>query len=268
MERIVVLGTGYAMAQNLCNTSFVLENSKKQKLLVDTMGGNGILTQLEKANIHISEIHDIFISHKHTDHVLGILWMIRKIEGLISHNQYEGNLNIYCHAPLEEVIRGLCKLTLKKRFLDLLDNRIQFKIVEDKQEIEIIGYPVKILDIHAKSDLQYGFKTTLENKKTLAFLGDEPLQEELYDEVKGCDYICHESFCLDAEAELYTPYKFNHDTAKSAAQRAEQLQVKTLILWHTREDELETRTKKHYQEAKQYFKGNVIVPEDLEVIEL
>lgn len=102
MEKIIVLGTGFAMAERLANTSFILMNNNKQKLLVDTMGGNIILSQLEKANIKINEIHDIFITHKHTDHVLGILWIIRKIERYISHNQYKGNLTIYCHEELEK----------------------------------------------------------------------------------------------------------------------------------------------------------------------
>ncbi len=39
----------------------------------------GILTQLEKMNIPVTEIHDIFLTHEHTDHLLGMIWMIRVI---------------------------------------------------------------------------------------------------------------------------------------------------------------------------------------------
>lgn len=269
MAKIKVLGTGGAMVEKIANTSFVLENDKQEKLLVDTMGGNAILSQLEKANIDLGEIHDIFISHKHTDHILGILWIIRKLEfKYIRQGKYEGNMTIYCHKELEKVIRGLCELTLKQRFIDLLDTRIIFKIVEDKEEIDVIGYKMKVLDIHARGCLQYGFKTTLENGKTLAFLGDETLNEAVYDELREIDYLCHESYCLDAEADIYTPYKFNHGTAKSAAVIAEELNVKNLILWHTNDDDIETRTQKHKTEAEKYFTGTVIVPEDLETIEL
>ena len=268
MEKIIVLGTGYATAENLFNTCFVLENDKKEKLLVDTGGGNGILSRLTKANVPINEIHDIFISHKHSDHVLGILWIIRKLEKFIADNKYEGNLTIYCHSELEKVIRGLCELTFKKRFLDLFDTRIFFKILEDGQKVNVIGYELEAIDICAKSDLQYGFKTKLDNGKTFIFLGDEPLREPVYDRVKNVDYMCHEAFCLDSEAHIHTPYKFNHDTAKSAAEKAEMLNVKTLILWHTREDFLDKRAERFKEEASKYFKGNIIVPEDLDIIEL
>ena len=47
-----------------------------------------------------------------------------------------------------------------------------------------------------KSDKQYGFKTVLNNGKTLAFLGDEPLDERLYNDVENVDYLLHESFLL------------------------------------------------------------------------
>lgn len=269
MEKLIVLGTGWAMAKKTANTSFIIENNKKQKLLVDTMGGNIILSQLEKANIDLSEIHDIFISHKHTDHVLGILWIIRELEFFyIRREKYEGNLTIYCHKELEKTIRGLCELTLKQRFIDLLDKRILFRTIEDKEELEIIGYKVKVLDIHSKGDLQYGFKITLENGKTMAFMGDEPLHDAVYDEIRNCDYLCHESDCLDAEADIYTPYKFNHGTAKTAALVAKELNIKSLILWHTKDYDLEARAQKHREEAKMFFDGNIIVPEDLDIIEL
>lgn len=47
--------------------------------MIDAGGGNGILTQLEKMNIPVTEIHDIFLTHEHTDHLLGMIWMIRVI---------------------------------------------------------------------------------------------------------------------------------------------------------------------------------------------
>ena len=46
-------------------------------LLVDAGGGNGILTQLEKAGIIREDISDLFVTHAHTDHLLGCIWVIR-----------------------------------------------------------------------------------------------------------------------------------------------------------------------------------------------
>ena len=55
------------------NTCFALENNSGELLLVDTGGGNGIIKQLRKADIDINRIHNIFISHKHIDHLFGLL---------------------------------------------------------------------------------------------------------------------------------------------------------------------------------------------------
>ena len=65
MEKIIVLGTGTASVIENFNTCFVLEDSNKEYLLVDTGGGNRILGHFKKANIDLTKIHNIFISHKH-----------------------------------------------------------------------------------------------------------------------------------------------------------------------------------------------------------
>lgn len=255
MEKIIVLGTGWAMSEKLFNTSFILENNKEEKLLVDTGGGNGILSQLENAHIDLGDIHHLFITHKHTDHILGVLWIIRKLEFNYIRRKYQGTLTIYCHSELEEIIRGLCKLTLKQRFIDLLDNIIIFKIVKDKEIVNINGYDVTVLDVCGKTTLQYGFKTTLNNGKIFIFLGDETLQPELYEEVKNADYMCHDADCIGDDAEIYTPEKFRHSTSQQAAKFAENLNVKNLILWHTKDFDLENRQQKFKDDAKKYFKG-------------
>ena len=41
-----------------------------------------------------------------------------------------------------------------------------------------------------------------------------------------------------------------------------------LILYHTEEKTLATRKEKYSQEAAEDFKGRIVVPDDLEVIEL
>ena len=48
MEKLIVLGTGEAAVTRCFNTCFALKH-KKEYLLVDAGGGNGILSALEKA---------------------------------------------------------------------------------------------------------------------------------------------------------------------------------------------------------------------------
>lgn len=97
-------------------------------------------------------------------------------------------------------------------------------------------------------------------------MGDEPLDEKLYDDVKNIDYLLHESFCLETESDKYKPREKNHDTAKSASIKAENLNIKNLILWHTQENLREKRKEMYIKEAKENFTGNVYVPNDFDEI--
>lgn len=61
-------------------------------------------------------------------------------------------------------------------------------------------------DINAKGTKQFGFECFLNNKKFI-FLGDETLNPDLYDKIKGADYVTHEAFCLDKEENIFHAYK-------------------------------------------------------------
>ena len=56
MNKITMLGTGNATVSQIYNTCFVLQ-TPSTLMLVDAGGGNGILSQLKKVNVQISDIH-------------------------------------------------------------------------------------------------------------------------------------------------------------------------------------------------------------------
>lgn len=155
-----------------------------------------------------------------------------------------------------------------KYYQKLIDNRIIFNIVEDKEELKILNYNVKFLDIYAKKVKQFGFKTILENGKTFVFLGDETFDERLREKVENSDWLLHEAMCMDSEADIFKPYEKMHSTVKTASEIATSLNVKNLVLYHASDNDLENRKKLYTKEAKQYFNGNIYVPDDLDVIEL
>ena len=77
-ELLYVFGTGNATVTNLYNTCFALRDGDEY-FMVDAGGGNGILKILDNMQVPLERIHHIFVTHAHTDHVLGIVWMIRMI---------------------------------------------------------------------------------------------------------------------------------------------------------------------------------------------
>jgi len=268
MEKLIILGTGHAMTLDCYNTCFILENNNKEDILVDTGGGLQIIKQLRDVNIDFRNIHHIILSHKHTDHILGIFWIMRYAERFFSNNNYEGTLNIYMHKELEATIRKILFEVLPQKFTKWIDNKVIFHIVEDKEERKIYNFNVKFLDVKAKKDRQFGFKTTLENGKTFVFLGDETFDESLREEVQNSDWLLHEAMCMDSEADIFKPYEKMHSTVKTASEIAESLNIRNLVLYHASDNDLENRKENYTKESKEYFSGKIYVPDDLDIIEL
>lgn len=268
MEKIIMLGTGHGGVLDCYNTCFLLQNNQGENILVDTGAGDQIRRQMRDVNVDIRDIHEIIISHQHTDHVWGLFILIQKIAIRIRNNEYTGNLTIYMHKELTEIVSKICKLILVPGEIDWIDKRIFFRIVEDKEEVKILNYNVKFLDVHAKKEKQFGFKTTLENGKTLLFLGDETFDEALKNEAENVDWFLHEAMCRDAEKDIVKPFEKAHCTVKAAAEIAESLKVENLLLYHSGDIDLKNRKKLYTEEAQKYFTGNIYVPYDLEVIEL
>lgn len=268
MEKLIVLGTGNASVTKCFNTCFLLQDSKGRYFMVDAGGGNGILTCLEKAQVSVSEIHELFVTHKHTDHLLGVIWMVRNAGQMMEKGSYEGKLHIYCHDELAGIIRQICAMTLVEKKMRLFDDRICIHQVEDGEDRQILDYKVHFFDIRSTKAKQFGFVTTLNNGKRLTFCGDEPYQDHCYQYAYQTDYLLHEAFCLYDQKDIYKPYEKCHSTVKDAAELGSRLEVKNLLLWHTEDDNIRRRKSLYKKEAKKYFKGTIFVPYDGENIEL
>lgn len=111
MNRITMLGTGSALVTQCYNTCFVLE-TPTTRLLVDAGGGNGVLSQLRKAGISIAGIHHLFVTHAHTDHILGVIWVIRMVAQC---KGYEGMLHVYGNDKVMLVIKTIIGMVLAKK---------------------------------------------------------------------------------------------------------------------------------------------------------
>ncbi len=100
------------------------------------------------------------------------------------------------------------------------------------------------------------------------FLDDETCYPTLYERLKGTGYVMYEAFCLDREQDIFKPYEKKHSTVKSVCENFKDFNIKNLILFHTEDTHLTNRKALYLNEAKKYYQGHVIVPDDLEIIEL
>ena len=316
--KLTMLGTGHAGVTKCYNTCFILEDAGKY-FLVDTGGGNTLLKQLGSVGISLDDIHDIFITHRHLDHLTGALWILRRLFSQIKSGRPQEEYRFYAH---DEVIRLLLQFSeglFPESASDCIGKGIDFIEVRDQDTRKIIGHDVTFFDIHSTKARQFGFRMNLdekrdkelpeasgelydreyqscllpsgssadpcciENRKSvkternpdsngsgrrLVCFGDEPCTEETARYAESCTWMLHEAFCLYEERERYKPYEKHHSTVKEACQTAEKLGIRNLVLYHTEDDDLPSRKKRYTKEGKQYFGGNLYVPEDLESLEL
>jgi len=264
MQKLIMLGTGNATVTKCYNTCFAIRE-QDSVFLVDTGGGNGILAQLEKANIKLEQIHEIFISHEHTDHLLGLLWLIRMIATKMKKNEYEGNLTIYCHKELVETTMIICKLTIQEKFYKMIGGKILFvEITDGKKEFVQNGMELTFFDIASTKAKQYGFMAKLKDGGNFTFLGDEPYHDHLNKYASNAKWLLHEAFCLYAEKDIFKPYEKHHATVKEACEVGENMHAENLILYHTEDLQLAKRKERYILEGKAYYFGNLLVPNDLE----
>lgn len=263
---ITFLGTGCAMVSRRYNTCFLIR-SEAGTVLVDCGGGNQILTLLDKAGQKIQHIDALFLSHSHCDHILGAVWVVRRVGELFGQGRRDRDFVIYgCQETLSD-LETICRMTLNGKATRWFGSRIRFQPLEDGEAFTAAGYDLTAFDIHSTKLKQFGFTMTLPGDKRLCFSGDEPLNSACEHYARGAEWLLSEAFCLYDDRDIYRPYEKHHVTSLDAANIAMRLGVKHLVLYHTI-DYPKLRRERMTAEAKRVYDGAVFVPEDLETISL
>lgn len=265
--KITMLGTGNAIVTECYNTCFVLEENEKY-FLVDGGGGNTLLHQLKSADIDWKNVRDVFVTHKHIDHITGILWLMRFICQNMQSGNYEGEARIYGHKEVIELLQDMADKLLQKKQTAFIGKRLHLIVVEDGESAEIIGKKVTFFDIQSTKAKQFGFSMEMKEGENLTCCGDEPYKECERDYAWKSKWLLHEAFCLHGEADIFHPYERNHSTVKDACQLASELQVENLLIYHTEDKNISRRKELYLTEGEKYFAGKIYVPDDLEQIEL
>ena len=266
-SRVTMLGTGNAMCVNCYNTCFYL-HTPRGGMLVDGGGGNGILRQLMAAQIPFEGIRHMFVTHSHTDHIMGAIWMMRKISPLIFKGKHRGPFTIYCNDEVKHALYTMGQLMIPSKIFDSIGQTILLREVRDGEQVDIDDMQVTFFDIASQRFKQFGFQAQLPDGQRLVCLGDEPYSVQSEPYARECDWLMCEAFCLYKDRFAFNPYEKNHSTALDAGMIAQELRVKHLVLYHTEDTRLDTRAATYSAEAAQYYKGPILVPNDLESFDL
>ncbi len=265
--KLTMLGTGNALVTECYNTCFVLSDEYGQ-FLVDGGGGNTVLSQLKKAGVDLMDVHEIFVTHKHVDHIMGIVWVIRIICQNMKKGTYQGEANIYAHDEVIGLLKDMAFKLLNKKETQYIGDRLHLIEVKDGEKKTILNKKVTFFDIGSTKAKQFGFQMIYDGGKVLTCCGDEPYNECEEKYAKGSDWMFHEAFCLYGQRDIFNPYEKHHSTVKDASELAENLGVKNLVLYHTEDKNIKKRKELYGAEGREYYHGNLFVPDDLDVIEM
>jgi len=236
--KLTTLGTGHAGVTECYNTCFVLSEGNRH-FLVDGGGGNGLIRQLRRADIRPKDIGDIFVTHRHTDHITGILWMLREFAHAGPPGSPKREVNIYAHDEVITILKTNAELLFPGRDGDGIRDQVHFIEVSDGECRTILDRKVTFFDIQSVKAKQFGFCMELSDGRKLTCCGDEPCREHAYPYAMHSAWLLHEAFCLDADAEKYHPHRIKHSTVKDACELAERLSVENLLLYHTESPEIQ-----------------------------
>ena len=211
-------------------------------------------------------LRGLFLSHAHTDHILGGVWAVRAVGHAVLAGTYRGDFPVYAHPGLLRDLRQICRAVLPPKLSALLDGGpIRLVPVADGEERETPFGRMAFFDTGCESIRQFGCAL---RGAGLVYLGDEPIRPAAAPYVRGCEWLIAEALCLYEEREIHRPYEAFHSTVKDACQRAQALGVRRLVLSHTEDTHLSDRKALYTREGLRYFHGSLFVPDDREIIPL
>ena len=241
MSRLTFLGTSGSVVTKERMCAGILFQDK----LIDV--GFGVLTNLLRSGTRLDGINDVYISHRHSDHIgdfTGLVWamaMERRTKPL-------------------RVVSSSGTAAALERILDLQSTPqawVKFDIVFVRPEVVNTK---SIMTIHDPENLAYRFQT---KRGDLVYIGDTARSERLAEFAKGCDLLIHDSTFLDGQEQIAAIT--SHSTARDAGNTAKLAEARRLVLTHF-SSENERAGKKYLAQASSVFDGRVIAARDLQTM--
>jgi ribonuclease Z len=296
---VVFLGTAASMPTAQRGPAALLMRRGSERLLFDC--GEGTQRQLQRSAIGLPDLQEIFLTHFHADHFLGLPGMLKTFA---LRGRGETPLTVYGPRGLRELFKRL------HPFLGRLPYPLTLVELEVGERLERGGYAIEgfavehgaealgyalveperpgrfdvaaadalgVPDGPARGRLQAGEEVTVESGRTVApadvlgaprpgrkvvYTGDTAPSPHVVEAAHGADLLVHEASFLVEEGERAR--ETMHSTAREAAEVARLAQVRMLALTHVSPRYFGPELA---DEAQEVFPGTV-VPRDFDLIEV
>lgn len=285
--RVTFLGTSGAVPTTERNPSSVLVNREGDRLLFDA--GEGTQRQMMRYGTGFT-ISDVFVTHLHGDHVLGIPGLVQTF----AFNDRDDPLTIYTPRGTGEDVRSLVtavgnepsfpvtivevgandvavereEYEVRTFRVDHRTTAIGYALVEDerkgrfdRERAEELGVPVGPLfqELHAGNPVELEDGTVVEPDQVVGeprpgrrfvYTGDTRPTGAVVDAAEDADLLIHDATFADDRADRAA--KTGHSTAREAAEIARRAGATRLALTHI-SSRYAGDTSAHEREARAVF---------------
>ena len=271
--KITILGSGTPRVNIDRFSQSILVEHKKDKFLFDA--GRGALLRLNQSNILPNEIHNIFFTHLHSDHILGFADIL--MTGWVYHRK--SPLNIYGPKGTKDFVDNTLKafnedIIVRSKAPESLDKknlRSNITIIEDGYKINKNGLTIEAFSVkHEPFTHAFGFKI-FNDKYCMIISGDTTYTENVIRKAKNCDLLIHEI----AHASENTLKKFPkakgvisyHTDISQLSQIVNKVKPRLTVLNHvlSLDGSSDDEILKH---LKKYTHHDVLIAKDLMTIDL
>jgi len=268
--RVRFLGTGGAANEARHQAAVLVdwdEASARGRILLDTGSGLDIVRRLIAAGSDPTDVHHIFVSHQHTDHIGGLepllLWSIIKTLRR-RHGPPDDHTLVYADkgvtAGIDQLFAAVATVAPR-----LFGQKLGLRGATDGAAFEL-GADVNLTMFRVDHEPSDGgaMGCVIERGGTrLVYSGDTRPTQRLIQAARDADVLIHEAGGLDANAAEI--HRQGHSTAGDAGRAAAGAGVRRLILTHLPGDDL---TASMLDEARAAFAGQVELASELAVLEL
>jgi ribonuclease BN (tRNA processing enzyme) len=247
--KLTILGSGTCVPSLKRNASGYLLEAEGKEVLIDC--GSGILLQLERAGKSYKDIDALFLTHGHPDHFADLMPLI---QALFYTPNFTREKNLSIIAPI-----GF-RQYYDKAIGSILGESKDFQVVfmEAADKMEYAPWSIVTTDtLHSDDSIAYRFEY---GGRSVVFSGDADYDQGIIDVSEKADLLIADCSFPDVMKVK------GHLSAKECGLLAQQAEVKKLVLSHIYP--ADTPDEDRVTEAKEHYKGDVILAEDLMEIEV
>lgn len=215
--------------------------------------GEGAQIALIREKLKLSRLTDIFLTHLHVDHVMGL-------PGLLSTLWMDGlgaNITIHTFEEGKKILTEILSF-----FSPGMLSLIRFNVIAPDNESVILDdddIAVRTIPLdHRVNDVGYLFNAK-RAPLSYAHISDTAYMPSLAEKIKGVDLLYHETTFLDKNTEK--AFARGHSTSTQAAMVARDANVGTLLTGHYSSSIKDDRL--IYEEARKIFPNVILNREGL-----